>query len=62
MNSLPHKAALDLIVTWGVLIVALLPFPPRRRWPKNARLSWNRIVTDYDRDTDVILGEIGYRF
>lgn len=26
------------------------------------RTSWNRIVTDYDRDTDVIMGGIGYRF
>lgn len=26
------------------------------------RTSWNRIVTSYDRDTDVILGGIGYRF
>lgn len=30
------------------------------RW--DVRASWNRIVTDYDRDTDVILGGIGYRF
>ncbi len=26
------------------------------------RTSWNRIVTDYDRDTDVIMGGVGYRF
>jgi len=26
------------------------------------RTSWNRIVTNYDRDTDVILGGVGYRF
>jgi hypothetical protein len=26
------------------------------------RTSWNRIVTDYNRDTDVILGGVGYRF
>jgi hypothetical protein len=26
------------------------------------RTSWNRIVTNYDRDTDVILGGISYRF
>jgi len=26
------------------------------------RTSWNRIVTSYSRDTDVILGGIGYRF
>lgn len=28
----------------------------------NLRTSWNRIVTNYDRDTDVILGGIGYRY
>lgn len=27
-----------------------------------ARVSWNRVVTNYDRDTDVILGGVGYRF
>jgi hypothetical protein len=27
-----------------------------------ARLSWNRLITTYDRDTDVIVGGIGYRF
>ncbi|BCS53105.1 hypothetical protein [Geobacter sp. SVR] len=26
------------------------------------RVSWHRIVTDYDRDTDVLLGGLGYRF
>lgn len=26
------------------------------------RISWNRIITNYDRDTDVIVGGIGYRF
>jgi len=26
------------------------------------RTSWNRIVTSYNRDTDVIMGGIGYRF
>ncbi|HEY6871707.1 MAG TPA: hypothetical protein VI298_03150 [Geobacteraceae bacterium] len=28
----------------------------------DTRISWNRIVTNYDMDTDVILGGIGYRF
>ena len=28
----------------------------------DVRTSWNRIVTNYNRDTDVILGGIGYRF
>ena len=31
-----------------------------RRWL--TRVSWSRIVTDYDRDTDVILIGLGYRF
>lgn len=26
------------------------------------RVSWNRIITNYNRDTDVIMGGIGYRF
>jgi hypothetical protein len=28
----------------------------------SARVMWNRVVTRYSRDTDVILGGIGYRF
>ncbi|QGZ63259.1 hypothetical protein [Paraburkholderia acidisoli] len=28
----------------------------------DARVTWNRVVTRYSRDTDVILGGIGYRF
>lgn len=30
--------------------------------PWDIRVSWNRIITDYDNDTDVILGGIGYHF
>jgi hypothetical protein len=30
--------------------------------PWSIRTSWHRIVTNYDRDADVILGGIGYRF
>jgi hypothetical protein len=26
------------------------------------RGTWDRVITDYDRDTDVFLGGIGYRF
>jgi len=26
------------------------------------RATWNRVVTSYARDTDVLLGGIGYRF
>lgn len=28
----------------------------------DARLTWNRVVTRYDRDTDVIFAGVGYRF
>jgi hypothetical protein len=28
----------------------------------SARVTWNRVVTRYSRDTDVLLGGIGYRF
>ncbi|WP_168791281.1 hypothetical protein [Paraburkholderia aromaticivorans] len=28
----------------------------------NARLEWNRVVTRYDRDSDVIFGGVGYRW
>lgn len=28
----------------------------------DVRTSWNRIVTNYNKDTDVILGGVGYRF
>lgn len=28
----------------------------------SARISWSRIATDYDRDTDVLLAGVGYRF
>ena len=27
-----------------------------------ARVTWNRVVTRYSRDTDVLMGGIGYRF
>jgi hypothetical protein len=30
------------------------------RW--GIRITWNRVITDYDRDTDVFLGGVSYRF
>ncbi len=35
-----------------------------KRLPSNwdVRVDWHRIVTDYDRDTDIILGGVGYQF
>jgi len=32
------------------------------RPPWVVRISWNRIATSYDRDTDVLLGGIGFCF
>jgi hypothetical protein len=26
------------------------------------RATWDRVITTYDRDTDIFLGGIGYRF
>lgn len=28
----------------------------------DVRVTWHRIVTDYDRDTDILLFGLGYRF
>jgi len=28
----------------------------------DARISWNRVITDHNYDTDVLLGGFGYRF
>jgi len=50
--------------TWGgflgevVSITASYRFGPH--W--NIRGTWDRIITDYDRDSDIFLGGIGYRF
>ena len=30
--------------------------------PWDVRVSWDRVITDYNHDTDVILGGVGYRF
>ena len=45
-------------------LAALLTFSASYRLnpPWYLRASWNRVITDYDRDTDVILGGVGYRF
>ena len=42
------------------IVTATAAYRLSRHW--NARVSWNRINTDYNRDTDVILFGAGYRF
>jgi len=52
-NSESGKALSGLVTLTG-------SYRFQQHW--DLRTSWNRIVTDYSRDTDVILGGIGYRF
>lgn len=42
------------------IVTATASYRLDRHWL--TRVSWNRIVTDYNRDTDVILLGLGYRF
>lgn len=42
------------------IFTATAAFRLSQHW--DARLSWNRINTNYNRDTDVILFGAGYRF
>lgn len=53
-----HSQCDDRIISAIVTLTGSYRFDPH--W--SLRTSWNRIVTNYDRDTDVILGGIGYRF
>lgn len=48
----------ELTVAGLVTLSAAYQFRP----PWSIRISWNRIVTDYGRDTDVLLGGIGFCF
>jgi hypothetical protein len=45
-------------LSWLLTVSAALRLTPRT----SLRASWNRVVTDYDRDTDVVLIGFGYRF
>jgi len=55
----PEKnGASDEFVAGIVTLTAGYRFDPQ--W--GIRVSWQRIVTDYSRDTDVILAGIGYMF
>ena len=53
-SSGPGAGKLSGLVT----IAGSYRFNPR--W--DAQLKWNRVVTTYDRDTDVILAGVGYRW
>jgi hypothetical protein len=57
-NQVAGRAEEDERLSGIVTLTASYRFDPH--W--FARLSWNRIVTGYDRDTDVILLGGGYRF
>ncbi|NUO88884.1 MAG: outer membrane beta-barrel protein [Cupriavidus sp.] len=45
---------------WAGLLTMSASYRIGQRWL--ARVSWNRTVTSYDRDTDVFLAGVGYRF
>jgi hypothetical protein len=47
---------------WIISAIATLTGSYRLDPHWSLRTSWNRIVTNYDRDTDVIMGGLGYRF
>jgi len=58
MRSSSQRFGTDGSVCGMVTLTSSYRFQPQ--W--DVRASWNRIITDYNHDTDVILGGIGYRF
>ncbi|MGE5172265.1 MAG: hypothetical protein ACM3MD_00395 [Betaproteobacteria bacterium] len=55
----PHSSsAHDRFLSGVLTLTGSYGFHPH--W--GIRISWNRTITDYNRDTDVILAGIGYRF
>jgi hypothetical protein len=58
MREAGRRAGIDRSVCGIVTMTSSYRFLPQ--W--DVRASWNRIITDYNNDTDVILGGIGYRF
>ncbi|GFE59512.1 hypothetical protein [Geobacter sp. AOG2] len=58
MRAASRHFGVDRSVCGIVTLTSSYRFLPR--W--DARVSWNRIITSYNHDTDVILGGIGYRF
>jgi hypothetical protein len=44
----------------SVLLTMSAAYNVTRHW--YVRASWNRVMTSYDKDSDIYLGGIGYRF
>jgi hypothetical protein len=57
-RSSPRRSTGDGILSGLVSLSASYRFT--EHWA--ARVTWNRVVTRYSRDTDVLLGGVGYRF
>ncbi|CAH2031376.1 hypothetical protein [Trichlorobacter ammonificans] len=57
-----EQAGMNRRGDWIVTPIATMAADYRldQRW--SLRFSWSRVVTDYDRDSDVLLGGVGYRF
>jgi hypothetical protein len=55
-----HRKPDDDELTVAGLITLSAAYQFRQPW--SIRISWNRIATSYNRDTDVLLGGIGFRF
>jgi hypothetical protein len=54
----PHKSSIFRTVCGIITLTSSYTILP----PWDVRVSWNRIITDYNHDADVILGGVGYRF
>jgi len=57
-----HRAGHDWVSDRVISAIGTLTGSCRINPDWSARISWSRIATDYDRDTDVLLVGIGYRF
>ncbi|HEY6008074.1 MAG TPA: hypothetical protein VIU40_07090, partial [Geobacteraceae bacterium] len=62
--ALDHYSDTDFSKGESRVLSAILTFSGSYRLDTSwlLRTSWNRILTNYDRDTDVILAGVGYRF
>lgn len=62
--AIHHGSDGDARTTGDGILSALVSVSASYRFTPHwaARVTWNRVMTRYSRDTDVILGGIGYRF